>query len=65
MKSKAGSLSGLTKLINPLQDISRTDKRYKPSISERIALQYLQRRKREREERKNITNNYMPINLTS
>ena len=64
MKSKAGSLSGLTKLINPLQDISRTDKRYKPSISERIALQ-VPSEKSEREERKNITNNYMPINLTS
>ena len=51
MKSKAGSLSGLTKLINPLQDISRTDKRYKPSISERIALQYLQKREREKKGR--------------
>ena len=48
MKSKAGSLSGLTKLTNPLQDKSRKEKRYKPSISEikkRIALQYLEKRK--------------------
>jgi len=55
-------------LINPLQDKSRKEKRYKPSISEikkRIALQYLEKRKKEREERKNITKNYMPINLTT
>ena len=43
-------------MINPLQDKSRKEKRYKPSISEikkRIALQYLEKRKKERNGKEN------------